>query len=224
MVQQYTQFKEFMDKINQKTLVIGFGHKARQGKNTAVSTIYDTYKDKYDIRVYGFGDSLKEEVNKEDQLAICLENGIEYNINPPMDDPLCNTKHGKQSRLLQFWGEYRRKQDNFYWVKKVADKIMADKPAVALIHDVRYRNEAAFVKACGGYIVRVRREGFIDSGRDPNHTSEVELNNTRWDVDINVLDGAVEDLKRDALLAFESIVATVTPHIEDMPDVALVLS
>jgi len=201
-------------------LIIGFGHKARQGKGTVVQTIIDYAKDKYDIRSYGFGDELKKEVNQVDQFEACMKAGLKYDFTPPMDDPLCPTKHGKQSVLLQWWGAMRRKQDPFYWVKKVATQITKDQPRVVLIHDVRYKNEFAFISSLNGFLVKVSRHGFIDLTRDPRHISETDLENTVFPFEINVLDGELDQLKKDAVTCFDMIVDFVTPKPDDPNDLS----
>ncbi len=184
-----------------KTMIVGIGYKARQGKGEVATTIYNAYKDQYSILVVGFGDAVKEEVNAmPDQFEACLRYGIEYDFKADTSDSLCQTSHGKQSRLLQYWGNYRRQADPFYWVKKVRDKIQVAKPSVVLIPDMRYRNELAFVKASKGYTVKVTRQGFVDLSRDPNHISETDLDNVVFDAEINVLDGEIEgflDAERD---------------------------
>lgn len=200
-------------------VVIGFGHKARQGKGTVVETIVDAYKGEYDVRAYGFGDELKAEVNQFDQLEFCLRNGIQYDYDRPMTDPLCQTEHGKQSRLLQFWGDYMRQRDNFYWVKKLGASISKDRPRIALIHDVRYKNEFAFVKAMGGFMVRVQRLGYTDLSRDARHISEVDLDNVKFDIEITVNDGEIEQLKNDAITVFNLVLAQYQPKEEELPGV-----
>lgn len=198
----------------QNTLVVGVGYKARHGKNTVSETIVEAYRNQYNIHLYAFGDALKREVNEVDQLEVCLRNGIEYDFNPDMTDPKCQTKHGKQSKLLQWWGtEYRRKQNPFYWVKKLGDQLIADKPQIAIISDMRFKNEYYFVKASGGFVVKVNRQGFIDLTRDPHHRSEVELDGMDFDIEINVLDGEVEELKKDALIGFQMILDKMNPEV-----------
>lgn len=213
-----------MDLIKDKTMLVGFGHKARMGKGTVVSTIYEMYKDQYNILVTGFGDALKEELNQVDQFEMALKLGIDYDFKADLTDPLCSSKHGKQSKLLQAWGQMKRQQDPFYWVKKVQAKIVEAKPTICLIHDMRYRNEYYFVKSVGGYTVRVRRQGFIDLSRDPKHISETDLDSAEFHIDINVLDGELDQLKKDAITSFEILLKHETPEIPDIEGVAIVES
>ena len=200
---------------------MGFGHKARQGKDVACQTIVEAFKDRYDIRHYSFGNELKKEVNGLDQFEWCLKLGVQYDINPPMNDPLCQTRHGKQGPLLQKYGtEYRRAQDNFYWVKKLRAMLEAEQPQIALISDVRFPNEMMFCKAFGGFTVKVSRYGYTDLSRDPNHISETALDNAKFDYEIQVLDGELDQLKKDAVTVMGLIISSMNPqHSEDLGDV-----
>src|SRR5258708_5549244 len=105
------------------TLLIGFGHRARNGKDTAAAHIIRTFKDRFDIRRYGFADELKAELSQLDQFGLCMKHGVPYDFDPDINDSLCTSKHGKQAALLQFWGMHRRSQDPFYWVNKLDKKI-----------------------------------------------------------------------------------------------------
>lgn len=209
------------------TLIIGFGHKARHGKDEAIKTIIQEFGGVLGIQKYGFGDALKREVNdaavaaggmKElfpllspglalttTSLVPCRPDVVVYDPHAPMDDPLCPL--GKQRTLLQWWGsEYRRAQDLNYWVKKTMSKIAKDKPQVALICDVRFPNEVDAIRAAGGYVVRVDRVGFVSDV--PEHYSEKALDHFTdldWDYVVSVLDGNLLALCEGAVNAFNFI-------------------
>jgi hypothetical protein len=208
------------------TLVIGFGHKARHGKDEAIKTILADCPDS-DARKYGFGDALKREVNEAAEAAGGMKNlfpisgmfcgvhttstvcypQVKYDPVAPMDDPLC--PYGKQRTLLQWWGtEYRRAQDPNYWVKKTLQQIANDQPDVALICDVRFPNEVDGIRAAGGYVVRVDRIGFVSDV--PEHISEKSLDHFTpmdWDYVIEAPDGKIEVLREEALNAFNFLCA-----------------
>lgn len=191
------------------TIIIGLGHKARQGKDTVANIIYDTYKDKYNIVLYALADALKREV-VGNEFELCLKHGIEYDTNPDMTDPICNSKHGKQSKLLQFWGSYRRAQDPFYWIRKLSDQILIDRPQIAIVKDIRYFNEALWVVANDGYTVKVTRLNYVDLTRDPSHPSETQLNNYGFNYEIAVKEGDFDDLRKSAIEVFDLIIANET--------------
>lgn len=195
----------------QQTVFIGLGYKARQGKDTVAETIAAKNCHAYNIKVYGFGDELKREVELIGPSKIAFSSGIPLDPNPDMSDPLCQTQWGKQSRVLQHHGEFRRKQDPFYWVRKLRASVEMDNPQIAIIKDVRHLNELYFVKAFGGFTVKVTRIGFVDLSRDPNHVSETQLDNVPFDIEINVPEGGLEQLKTDAQTVFELILAQHRP-------------
>ncbi len=197
---------------------VGIGYKARHGKDTCAKSILESFSGKYDVRQYALADALKREVNEQDQFEMCLRYGVSYDPSPTMNDPLCQTRHGKQSRLLQYWGQYKRLEDKYYWVKKLHQRIEEDAPQFALITDVRYMNELLYVKSLKGYTIKCTRQGFTDFSRDPNHISETELDGVQFDYELTVPDGQVEELKKDALIVFDMIVADVAPPMPDLEE------
>ena len=112
--------------------------------------------------------------------------------NPSMTDP--RAPHGKHAKLLQWWGtEFRRSKDPDYWVKqfKAAVNPKAD---IVMTTDMRFLNEAHAVRDLGGYTIQVNRlnhDGtpFVDPSRDPNHTSEIDLDSYNYDYKITVKTG-----------------------------------
>jgi hypothetical protein len=123
-------------------------------------------------------------------------------MDPPMDDPLC--PYGKQRALLQWWGsEYRRAQDPDYWVRKLEDTLIAERPGVdvAVITDMRFPNEFELVQYLGGIPIRLDRPGYPD---DDTHQSETALNNFPFHY---VISGStVTELKTNGLALFDQIV------------------
>lgn len=71
--------------------------------------------------------------------------------------------------LLEWWGEYRRGQNPDYWVDKLYRSI--DPMQDCAISDVRYANEAAFVKRLGGEVWRITGRGGGNDGIK-NHPSK----------------------------------------------------
>lgn len=178
-----------------RTVIVGFGYKARRGKDTAVNAILEAYP--HGTRRYAFGDALKVEVScaqldryQQDNLPmadwtpsrgmehLCAWAGVRYDLDAE-----------KQRALLQWWGtEYRRAADPDYWVKRLSEKILQEQPEFALIPDVRFFNEYTLCD----YAVRMDRPGFeIADGQ--HHISEHQL-----------------DSLPDA--AWSSIISAVTPH------------
>ena len=150
-------------------LVLGIGHKCRQGKDTVAAAMLQSAP--ADVLRIGFADALYDYCR--------IERGM-------------TTKDGS---LLQRVGVELRERDPLTWVKAVYWKIVDKKPKVVVIPDVRFKNEAAFVKQMGGYCIKVERRHtsqdptlndtlWVSADRDPNHVSECELNDYTWDLTI----------------------------------------
>lgn len=205
-------------------LIIGFGYKARRGKDTAIRSIIEARGQGQDIRRYAFADALREEIqaaafdvwaqNERERPydpraameLLCAWAGVAYDTNAPADE---QNPHGKQRALQQWWGtEYRRTQDADYWLKRIGERIDAEAPEVALISDMRFRNELDFIRRRGGYVVRVEREGFEAAAPVAQHISEWELDQLKaseWDATLWALDGDIEELKASAVEIFDGI-------------------
>lgn len=183
-------------------LIIGFSGKARCGKNSCVDAIIDARNNKpYDIKAYSFAEFLRNEVAGQ-EVELCAK----HNIEPQPNE--------RWVKLLQYWGtDYRRRQNPFYWINKLKEKIELESPTVALVSDVRFKNELFFILSTGGYVARLERLGFVDPTRDPHHISEVQLDNFEWAKHsskrtalIQATEGEVEDLKRSAVQWFDQVV------------------
>lgn len=176
-------------------LLIGFGNRARQGKDTAAQAIVDYYENKRQqfskhglkpvvkVQRIGFADALYE---------VCR---TEYDMKE------------KDAPLLQRIGAERRQLDLDYWIKKAFASIQPSTNLV-VISDVRYQNEAAYIKAKGGYTVnvgRLNKDGskFIAQDRPENHPSEIELDNYNWDFRLINSDGHQALLSEQAVTLAE---------------------
>jgi hypothetical protein len=162
---------------------IGVGHKARHGKDSAVAAIHSVFP--RETMRFAFGDPLK-----------CVAR-VMYGMTE------------KDGRLLQAMGPQFRAQDPDVWVDAIYWHIDEVRPAVALISDVRYPNEAAFVKAMGGTMVKVERRNedgslFIDRERNAQHESEILLDDYQYD-HVIVNDGGLGDLALKATELFYAI-------------------
>ncbi len=175
-------------------MIFGFGHKARVGKDTAVKNIVEAFKDKVDVRRYAFADELKREfveaakaaggtweLFNQLKAAHNLPEWVQYDYAAPKDDPICG-EYGKHRALLQWYGtEYRRKQDPMYWVRKLGLTLEKEAPTFALISDLRFPNEGAFIKLFGGHTVKVTRTGLV---QESDHPSEHLLDNFQFDFEL----------------------------------------
>lgn len=220
---------------NIQSIILGFGHRARSGKDTVAAMILADRSSRYIIRSYSFAGELKREVNENAMKSggmiklfdpglynefggFLQENGnflplpewVQYDPNPDTTDPLC--PYGKQRTLLQWWGtEYRRNVNPNYWVERVAKRIADEQPEVALITDVRFPNEVRFCQKYGSAIKVDRPDLPPLHGAAGVHASELALANfDGWD-DVIVNDADLNTLRERALFSFDMLMSVYPP-------------
>jgi hypothetical protein len=188
---------------------------------TTADAVLDKTTERYDIRRYAFADALKREVNAaaiaaggmekmfnpNRRFAMCngyymdFPEWVQYDPNAPMDDPMCPL--GKQRSLLQFWGaEYRRAQDGDYWVRKLAQQIELEKPAIACITDMRFLNEMRFVQQYGE-TVRVDRD-CLAPATHISETALADISDENWSI-ILENNGSLEEFLIGAVTCFDEL-------------------
>ena len=152
-------------------LVIGIGHKARQGKDTAARAIIkECAAQGLYAKQYGFCDALK---------AYCRVLGMREK-----DAPLLQTVGTNVFRHL----------DPDIWIRILQDTLREQQPDVAVITDVRFPNEVEGIRALGGKVIKVVRvdenwQPWVSPDRDPNHESEIALDSYKgWDAEFESLD------------------------------------
>lgn len=167
-------------------VVIGLGHRARHGKDTVAAAICAAIPG---AQRFAFADDL---------YAVAR---------------ICRGMTTKDAPLLQALGvEYRETVGPDVWVRSVFHKMQDARPRLAVITDVRFPNEFAFVRALGGVTVRVTRYDehgsvFIDPSRDPGHVSEIALTDAAWDRDLRN-DGPLRRLQDAAVALAHEAIAT----------------
>ncbi|HZS43384.1 MAG TPA: hypothetical protein VFA52_04335 [Candidatus Paceibacterota bacterium] len=205
-------------------LIIGFGNKARQGKDTAVAAIkqwhdaQNSLRQKHGIKhvtrceITRFAEGLYKEVSdwlKTEQGQLWLGGSRGFTEGREIPSNISRSHdNGKYSHLLQWWGtEFRRSQNPNYWADKTFENISKDTDFL-LISDVRFLNEAEAIKKRGGYLVNVQRyypDGslFVTKDRDPKHISETELDDYNWDFYLRIPDGHAALTSEFAITLFE---------------------
>jgi hypothetical protein len=164
-------------------LLIGLGNKARSGKDCAASAAVDYYQNQRDT------------AKKHDRISLAPV-AQTFRFAEALYEE-CRQNHGmtdKDAKLLQQVGTEYRDKDPLHWIKKCFEKIDTSAVEIALISDVRYLNEAAFIKYRGGYlinVVRLNSDGsqFIATDRPADHPSEIELDGYNWDFRISAPSG-----------------------------------
>lgn len=162
-------------------LVLGLGHKARHGKDTCAQAMVEAAP--ADVVRIGFADALYDYCRIEHQMQ------------------------DKDPALLQRVGVEMRQRNPYAWINAVYWKIMDRKPKVVVIPDVRFANEAEFIKALGGITIKVERRDADDvvyqaTDRDPGHISETALDDYSWDLTITNRDLATTRLHAVTALNF----------------------
>ncbi len=157
-------------------LIIGFGNRAQNGKDTAGEAVKNYYDNQTALlRQHGLAGGLKVSIVKFAE-ALYKE---------------CREKHGMKEKdpvLLQNVGMSRRQEDSEYWVKRAFESIPIG-TNVAIFTDVRFLNEAANIKSKGGHLIKVTRlnedgSRYVASDRPSDHPSETELDDYNYDYHI----------------------------------------
>jgi hypothetical protein len=159
-------------------MLIGLGHKARQGKDTVAKEIVKLCgKEGIYAKQYAFSDALK---------AYCR---VAYGMEE------------KNSKLLQLVGTdlFRVHVASDIWVGILTNQLEEEDVEVAVISDVRFKNETLMfhnnhLDLNRRYLIKVSRPGFVVTDRVSNHESETSLDNFHWDYTI-INDGSLEDLR-----------------------------
>lgn len=186
-------------------IIIGLGHKARQGKDYVSNYMMEAMPSS--IKLYSFAKALKEYCKaNHDTLVGQFRRATGFSGTIEHKD---DAVYG-YTRILQWYGTFARETNPNIWVDLVAASIEKDQPDIAIITDVRFPNEAAFVKDKNGYTVEcIRRQAdgsqYTDPGRDPNHISETALNDYNFDFIITVRDGDLPSLKAKALAVLSDV-------------------
>jgi hypothetical protein len=190
----------------------------QRGLLDPMATTLGSPQERYNIKKYGFADALKKEVTAlalkaggmeklfapdycfpKKGYVVTLPEWVKYDPNPDMSDPLCPL--GKQRALLQWYGsDYRRADDDTYWIRQLEQTIELEKPTIAILSDLRFPNEMEWTLKYGE-AVRVDRNSLPPA----THISETALqDSTDWSL---ILDnnGTLEELLEGAVVAFDEL-------------------
>ena len=125
--------------------IIGVSGFAGAGKDT----YYNLYKDLHPeliVKRFAFADELKNDIAPFllEKLNIDI-----YNISPEQKTSI--------RPFMVWYGCYMREIDPLYWVKKTCDSMCQSKFDVAIITDIRFENEAKWLKENNGTLVYIHR-------------------------------------------------------------------
>lgn len=185
-------------------MIIGISGKARAGKDTLAKFIGEEFKRKYNRKFY------------EAAFAFELKNMCKFQFGLSDDQLWGDKKEIEDGRFMRatlggdpeysiFWtpreimqelGTFYRKIQTDFWIKglkKFLQNELLKGHKDFVITDVRYRNEAEFIKGKKGVIIRVDRS--LDNEiQGADHKSETELDNYNFDMCIGN-NGDLADLK-----------------------------
>jgi hypothetical protein len=183
-------------------LIIGISAKAGSGKTEFAKIA----KEEFGAQIISFAGTLKEEVMhflQENNLQFRLDNIFGKQIDREelifipltclLEDQIVFKNYGITNNntleisfrtLLQIWGtEYRRAQDENYWVKRALEKCKPItffgehewKHDLFVIDDLRFENEADALLDVDAKLVRVERPNNPNPISNPWHESETGL-------------------------------------------------
>ncbi|MGZ0151862.1 deoxynucleotide monophosphate kinase family protein [Kribbella sp. WER1] len=186
-------------------MLIGLIGKKQSGKDTFARALA-----KYDVHRFAFADPLREALLGFDPNIVinqdeygwfldenwCLPYGAPFTlrlshlVSAMGWDGAKNLREVR--RAMQNFGVGIRELDPDFWLNITATKVYQARFAEGkdvVITDVRFENEAEWVKEAGGILVRITRPGLVS---DDTHESETALDN--HNTDFHVTNTSLEDL------------------------------
>lgn len=184
------------------TLVIGLTGRAQHGKTSAAEAILDYCTNiELTAKMYDIGQAV---------LRYAIENGL-------LQDKQRRQLVEWELQALQSIGKTQRDQNEDFWISRIFQAIEADRPDIAVIPNVRYANEAMWVREAldfssipNGIIIRVTSlnpngSEYISEDRPANHPSETELHNYNADYYITARRGETALVQELAITLFNYI-------------------
>lgn len=166
-------------------MVIGLSGKARVGKDEVGFRM--GYKHGFIRR--SFADAVRE----TSQALFGFSNNQVFGPEKTVVDEYWNITPAQSFQIVGTDLIRNRYRDDF-WIKRLQLDIESILSEDIVITDVRYPNELEWiVKSLGGIVIRINRKNRPDTGRDPNHESEIALDDYRFDYYIDN-DGTKEEL------------------------------
>ena len=158
---------------------IGLAGKSGSGKNV----IADLMCSKYEYKQIAVADAIRDECSGFIRAALdrgwYFPDSFELVIQSFLDAIWAKPTPPEIRVLLQWWGsELRRAQDPDYWIKKLAIRLDNDDPIV--VSDVRLPDEMETIRAAGGEVWLVERDG-VDNVGIVGHRTEHGLDGAQFD-------------------------------------------
>lgn len=154
--------------------IIGLAGPARVGKDTLAKVLTDA-----GFRRVAFADALKSDILRM-LIHAYQKLNLDYSERPTwgwFSDP---ARKEQMRPLMVEYGRSMRSIDPLYWIKRAQYDYMTDVTQGVVcnryvITDVRYRNEADWIRRCGGIVVLLERDGVRPANEEETRSlAEVE--------------------------------------------------
>ena len=166
-------------------VVLGLVGRARTGKDTIANYLVNTH---VGMRKQGFSWALK---------AYC--------------HVACGMTEKDPALLQRIGTGVYRVRDPTFWINILSYMMCNDPPTMLIIPDVRFENEAVFVRRVGGYLVHLRRcdaDGtpYVCPDRPSDHPSEQETDDIQGHAAYTVASGDLIQLQDIAELSYNQAI------------------
>lgn len=169
--------------------IIGISGQKKSGKDTVYGMIDETLSG--DCTRFAFADELKREISFACNVTVDYINEHKDRFRP----------------ILQWWGtEFRRFDNDTYWIDALAEIMSRSDANVRVITDVRFHNEAKFVKDNGGVIISVVRVDDYNPVKVDLHDSETQMIGYPSDYTIFNRSGDFTNLRKDVEFVLSDLI------------------
>ena len=209
-------------------MLIGISGKIKSGKDTVGEMLWNLGNIDYNTYTCAFADNLKkivaaivgcdyESLYDQEFKASDIPNFVKITKDGIITHIIPDSKlyYKDVSRTyetvtyreaLQFFGnKFRSEYGEDFWIRMLKSNLILGNKWLNIITDVRYKNEADFIKSNKGILIRVNRPEIQTSKNISNHSSETELDKyLNFDYIIEN-DGTLEELESKVKLIYNSI-------------------
>lgn len=183
-------------------VLLGLTGRARSGKSIVSRAIEEYCVGRLDCKIYEISEYVLADLNRLGYL-------------PGKTRPML-TKD--ELSILVEHGHRMRSINTFHWMEYIAEEMNKDRPDVAIIPNIRFLNEAYFIRGFHrGKVIRVRsliKDGldYISPDRDPNDPMEYENLSIEADYFLTAKRGQSSLLRSQAASLFQHILEEGTIH------------
>lgn len=157
------------------TMIVGISGKKATGKDTLYAPL-----SQMGFKRVSFASYLKHDVRTK--LGLSLEQTDGGLKEKPTKYQKLTGEYWTPREIMIVWGQFFRGFDKLYWVKKAFEVIRGlPKGSKICITDVRFPNEADFIKERGGTLVRLERKMELREQVYPGCSKDKDLSETALD-------------------------------------------